>query len=151
MEKNDKFIAQKIHTEYSEKKSSDVDTLCELDKKVKLPANIFAYVFGVVGALILGAGMCFAMKVIGNIMAVGIVVGLVGIGYGIFKNYQKTIGNLEKFSQKYQDCEIKSRIEKGERKSRGVEEENQKDVDGLCRCSSLSCIGCVCSLGWLIS
>lgn len=95
MEKNDKFIAQKIHTEYSEKKSSDVDTLCELDKKVKMPANIFAYVFGVIGALVLGTGMCFAMKVIGNIMAVGIIIGILGIAmvsvnYPIYKMILKS-------------------------------------------------------------
>ena len=79
MEKNDKFIAQKLHTEYSEQKSSEVDKLCALDKKVKVPASIFAYTFGIIGALVLGTGMCFAMKVIGNLMALGIVIGIVGI------------------------------------------------------------------------
>ena len=95
MEKNDKFIAQKIHTEYSEKKSSDVDTLCAMDKKVKLPANVFAYVFGIIGALVLGTGMCLAMKVIGNIMAVGIFIGILGIAmvavnYPIYKMILKS-------------------------------------------------------------
>ena len=91
MKKNDKFIAQKIHTEYSEKKSSDVDNLCALDKKVKLPANIFAYIFGTIGALVLGIGMCLAMKVIGNNMLVGIIIGVLGIvmlsiNYPIYKS-----------------------------------------------------------------
>lgn len=95
MNKNEKFIAQKIHTEYSEKKSSDIDRLYELDKKVKLPANIFAYVFGIIGTIILGTGMCFAMKIIGNIMAVGIVVGILGIAmvsvnYPLFKMILKS-------------------------------------------------------------
>ena len=79
MNKNDKFIAQKIHTEYSEQKSSDVDKLCALDNKVKVPASIFAYTFGIIGALVLGTGMCLAMKVIGDLMALGIVVGVFGI------------------------------------------------------------------------
>ena len=79
MDKNDKFIAQKLHTEYSEKKSSEGDKLCALDKKVKIPASVFAYTFGIIGALILGTGMCLAMKVIGNIMWLGIVIGVVGI------------------------------------------------------------------------
>ena len=95
MNKNDQFIAQKLHTEYSEKKSSDVDALCALDKKVKLPVNIFAYTFGIIGALILGTGMCFAMKVIGDLMALGIVVGVIGIiivsvNYPIYKAFLKS-------------------------------------------------------------
>ena len=95
MEKNDKFIAQKLHTEYSEKKSTDVDKLCALDNKVKIPASVFAYTFGIIGALILGTGMCFAMKVIGNIMAVGIVIGVLGIAmvsvnYPIYKAILKS-------------------------------------------------------------
>ena len=79
MNKNDKFIAQKIHTEYSQKTSTDVDKLRMLDKKVKMPANIFAYIFGIIGALVLGTGMSLAMKVIGDYMALGIVVGVIGI------------------------------------------------------------------------
>lgn len=95
MEKNDKFIAQKIHTEYTENKSSDVDKLCALDRKVKTPANIFAYTFGIIGALVLGTGMCFAMKVIGNAMALGIVIGVLGIAmvsitYPIYKTILKS-------------------------------------------------------------
>ena len=95
MEKNDKFIAQKIHTEYSEKKSSEVDKLCALDNKVKVPASIFAYTFGIIGALILGTGMCLAMKVIGDLMALGIVVGVIGIAmvsvtYPIYKMILKS-------------------------------------------------------------
>lgn len=95
MDKSDKFIAQKLHTEYSDKKSSEVDRLCALDNKVKVPANVFAYSFGIIGALILGTGMCLAMKVIGNLMALGIVVGVLGIAmvcatYPIYKVILKT-------------------------------------------------------------
>jgi len=90
MNKKNKFIAQKLHTEYTEQKSSEVDKLCALDKKVKVPASIFAYTFGIVGALILGTGMCLAMKVIGDLMALGIVIGILGIAlisvnYPIYK------------------------------------------------------------------
>ena len=95
MEKNDKFIAQKLHTEYSEQKSSEVDKLCALDKKVKAPANVLAYTIGVLGALILGTGMCLAMKVIGDLMALGIVIGVLGIAivsvnYPIYKLFLKS-------------------------------------------------------------
>lgn len=95
MNKNDKFIAQKLHTEYSEKTSSEVDKLRALDNKVKVPASIFAYTFGIIGALVLGTGMCLAMKVIGDLMALGIVVGVLGIAmvsvnYPIYKTILKS-------------------------------------------------------------
>ena len=95
MNKNDKFIAQKLHTEYSEQKSSEVDKLCALDKKVKVPVNVLAYTIGVIGALILGTGMCLVMKVIGDLMALGIVIGVLGIAivsvnYPIYKLFLKS-------------------------------------------------------------
>lgn len=72
-------IAEDIRSDYSPKEETEFDRLKKLDRKVKRPAEIFAYTFGVIGALVLGVGMCFAMKVIGDIMAVGIVIGIVGI------------------------------------------------------------------------
>lgn len=77
-----KNYAEKLIEEYSEKETTKLDELKELDKKVKRPATIFAYVFGVIGALILGVGMCLAMNIIGGtvaLMIVGIILGLVGI------------------------------------------------------------------------
>lgn len=81
---------ERIRAGYTEKEVTKLDKLKELDKKVKRPAHIFAYSFGTVGALTLGTGMSLAMKVIGNSMALGIIVGLVGIAltlatYPIFK------------------------------------------------------------------
>lgn len=83
-------IIEKIRASYIEKEITKFDELKELDKKVKRPAQIFAYVYGSISSLVLGTGMCLAMKIIGDIMAVGIVVGLVGIAlilttYPIFK------------------------------------------------------------------
>ena len=69
-----------IREQYAEKRVTKFDELKALDKKVKRPAEIFAYTFGVGGALVLGTGMCLAMKVIGDMMALGIVIGVVGIG-----------------------------------------------------------------------
>ena len=62
-----------------EKESSDLDALRALDAKVKRPADVFAYTFGAVGSLVLGTGMCLAMKVIGDAMLPGIAIGCVGI------------------------------------------------------------------------
>lgn len=53
MDRNDKeFLVQKIRTQYTEKEHTQLDALKELDAKVKRPANVFAYIFGSVSAII---------------------------------------------------------------------------------------------------
>ncbi|MBQ7363646.1 MAG: dihydropteridine reductase [Clostridia bacterium] len=80
MNKNDKaFIAEKIRSQYLEREVTELDELKRLDKEVRRPAGIFAYIFGSVGALVLGAGMCLAMGVIGDAVLPGIVIGCAGI------------------------------------------------------------------------
>ncbi len=62
MNRNDQqFMAQKIRTQYMEKQTTELDTLRSLDKKVKRPAYVFAYVFGSLSALIMGSGMSLIM------------------------------------------------------------------------------------------
>lgn len=91
----DTAYAQRIAAEYDQAPASKLVALKKLDRKAKLPALIFAYTFGIVGALVLGVGMCLAMGVIGAAlpfaMPLGIVIGLVGItmvsvNYPIYKN-----------------------------------------------------------------
>lgn len=72
-------IAERIRDGYVEQRKTKVHELMELHKKVKSPAEIFAYVFGTLGALVLGTGMCLAMKVIGDMMIAGVIIGAVGI------------------------------------------------------------------------
>ena len=86
MNKNDQqFMAQKIRAQYMEKESTELDELRRLDAKVKRPASVFAYIFGSVSAVIMGAGMSLVMTDIGatvgidNGMPVGITVGIVGL------------------------------------------------------------------------
>ena len=99
MNRNDQqFMAQKIRAQYMEKQNGELDELRELDTKVKRPANIFGYLFGSIGAVIMGAGMSLVMTDIaesiglgGDPMIVGIVVGVVGLGialvnYPIYKS-----------------------------------------------------------------
>ena len=79
---DNKNYAEKLINEYSEKKVTKLDELKALDSKVKRPALIFAYIFGTIGSLVLGVGMCLAMKIIGGttpLMIIGIIVGLIGI------------------------------------------------------------------------
>lgn len=74
-------IVESIREEYTEKKRTKLNELVELDRKAKLPAIVFVYLFGIIGSLVLGTGMCFAMGVltIPYGMAIGIVVGVLGI------------------------------------------------------------------------
>lgn len=79
----DKIYAEQIANEYAPKETSKVIALRKLDAKAKRPANIFAYTFGIVAALVLGVGMCLCMGQIGDGTAVsfvaGIVIGVIGI------------------------------------------------------------------------
>ena len=67
MNRNDKsFMVEKIRTKYVEKKDSSLDELRKLDRKVKAPAEVFAYIFGSISALIMGAGMSLVMTDLGG-------------------------------------------------------------------------------------
>ena len=107
MNKNDQqFMAQKIRTQYMEKESTELDALRELDAKVKRPANVFAYVFGSISAIVMGAGMSLVMTDIGttigieNGMVPGIVIGVVGMIMALV-NYPIYKGILDNRKQKY--------------------------------------------------
>ena len=87
MNKNDQqFMAEKIRTQYMEKTPSEMDALRALDAKVKRPANVFAYSFGSLSAIIMGAGMSLVMTELAEAlgisgdaaMVIGIIVGVIG-------------------------------------------------------------------------
>ena len=98
MNKNDQeFLVQKIRTQYTEKGQNGLDELKELDKKVKRPANTFAYIFGSISAIIMGSGMSLVMTDISEMIGIadpmmpGIIIGIVGmfmaiINYPIYKS-----------------------------------------------------------------
>ena len=105
MDRNDQeFIAQKIRTQYTEKQYTELDTLKELDAKVKRPANVFAYTYGSVSAVIMGAGMSLVMTEIGGIiglasaMVPGIIIGVVGMGMALstYPIYKKMLNARKK-------------------------------------------------------
>lgn len=109
MNRNDQqFIAQKIRAQYIEKESTELDELRELDARVKRPANLFSYIFGSIGAIIMGAGMSLVMTDVGANVGIGsplipgIAIGVVGMlmalaNYPIYKRI------LTKRKQKYGD------------------------------------------------
>lgn len=105
MNNNDqKFMAEKIRSEYIEKKSTELDALRALDAKVKRPANLFAGIFGTISALVMGSGMSLTMTDLGqnlditNSMTVGTVIGLIGIVMALltYPVYKKILGNRRK-------------------------------------------------------
>ena len=105
MSNNDQeFLVQKIRTQYTEKQHTELDALKELDAKVKRPANVFAYTYGSIGAIVMGAGMSLVMTEIGeiiglaNAMVPGIVIGIVGMGMALstYPIYKRILNSRKK-------------------------------------------------------
>ena len=109
MNKNDKdFLVQKIRTQYTEKEHTVLDELKELDCKVKRPANVVAYIFGTISAIVMGSGMSLVMTDIGTTVGIsdpmlpGIVIGIAGMFMAII-NYPIYKGILGSRRKKYAD------------------------------------------------
>lgn len=100
----DKIYAEQIANEYAPKDASKVVALRKLDRRAKLPANVFAYTFGIVCALVMGLGMCLSMGVIGGgsaaMFVLGIILGVLGLA-GAGLNYPIYKRLLAQGKQKY--------------------------------------------------
>lgn len=105
MNQNEKeFLVQKIRTQYTEKEHTQLDALKELDKKVKRPVNIFAYVFGSLSAIVMGTGMSLVMTDIGSVIGItspmvpGIIIGVVGLAMSVinYPIYKKMLNSRKK-------------------------------------------------------
>lgn len=110
MTTNETRTVKMIRQDYELRERTKVDELRALDNKVTLPAYIFAYIFGVISALVAGVGMCLAMGVIGQglgnaALVVGILIGIVGFA-GISINYPIFARILETRRAKYRDAVI---------------------------------------------
>ena len=121
MNKNDQdFLVQKIRIQYTEKEHTGLDELKELDTKVKRPANVFAYIFGSISAIIMGCGMSLVMTDIGTTVGIsdpmlpGIIIGIAGMFMAII-NYPIYKGILGARRKKYADkiIAISDKIMKG--------------------------------------
>lgn len=105
MNNNDQeILVQKIRAQYTEQPRTDLEILKELDAKVKRPAYVFAFVYGSLSAIVMGAGMSLVMTEIGallglvNTMVPGIAVGLVGVGMALstYPIYQRILNSRKK-------------------------------------------------------
>ena len=87
--KDQEFIVQNIRSQYTEKQHTQLDELKRLDAKVKKPANVFAYTYGSLGAIVMGSGMSLVMTEIGALLGMtatmvpGITIGVVGMGMAL--------------------------------------------------------------------
>ena len=98
------FLVQKIRTQYTEKQHTELEELKTLDAKVKKPANVFAYIYGSVSAIVMGAGMSLVMTDIGatiglaSAMVPGILIGIVGLGMALstYPLYKKILNARKK-------------------------------------------------------
>ncbi len=90
MNQNPIAAAEKIRARYTETPKTDVDALRALDRRVRRPATVLAYLFGSVSSLVMGLGMCFSMDVIPagkycgvtvseDMMIPGLIIGTVGL------------------------------------------------------------------------
>ena len=121
MNRNDQdFLVQKIRSQYTEKENTELDALRELDAKVKRPANVFAYIFGSISAIIMGCGMSLVMTDIGATVGIsdpmlpGIIIGIAGMFMAIinYPIYKRILGaRRKKFADKI--IAISDKIMKG--------------------------------------
>lgn len=98
------YLVQKIRTQYTEREHTELEELKALDKKVKLPAKLFGWLFGSVGALIMGGGMSLVMTDLGETLSMaepmvcGIVIGVVGMAMALanYPIYQRILNRRRK-------------------------------------------------------
>ena len=106
MNEKEKLVIEKIRKGYMNKKEDKLEELKSLNAKVTRPVTVFAYVFGSIGSLVLGTGMCMAMGKLAVglsfAMPLGIAVGLLGI-VAVSVNYFIYKGALEKRREKHAD------------------------------------------------
>ena len=101
---------KKIREKYLQKENEQEDKMTRLrrlDAKVKRPANVFDYVFGSIGAIVMGGGMSLVMTDIaesvgisGDPMIMGIAVGVIGLAMALV-NYPIYKGILKSRKKKY--------------------------------------------------
>ena len=118
--KDKEFMVEKIRSQYTQQAYSQMDELKALDAKVKKPARVFAFTYGSIGAVVMGAGMSLVMTEIGAMLGMGetlvpgIGVGLVGLTMVLttYPIYKKLLASRKKKYAK-QIVELSDRIMKG--------------------------------------
>ena len=96
-------VIEAIRREFDgETEKNTMSKLRDLEKKVRRPAELLAYLFGIIGTLLLGTGMSMSMTDIGGGVVWGSVVGIVGIAM-LAVNYKLYKAVLTYRKNKYAD------------------------------------------------
>ena len=69
----------RIRSKYLPAKESKLEELKRLDRTVQNSGTMESLIVGVTGCMVFGLGLCLAMKVIGDLAWMGILLGLAGI------------------------------------------------------------------------
>lgn len=118
--KDQEFMVEKIRSQYTQEQHTELDALKALDGRVKRPAKVFGFAWGMVGAMVMGAGMSLVMTEIGAVLGLeetlfpGIAVGVAGMVMALttWPIYQKILtSRKKKFAE--QIVELSERIMKG--------------------------------------
>ena len=70
---------KRIRSKYLPKEENKMELLRRMDAQVTQKATMYSIIVGVIGALILGVGMCCCMVWADSVFALGIIVGLIGM------------------------------------------------------------------------
>lgn len=73
--------AERIRSQYIEKENTKMHNLQKLDSKVKAPGKVLSCILGVVGALVMGAGMSLIM--VEENMQLGLMLGIPGLAVAL--------------------------------------------------------------------
>lgn len=71
---------RRIRNKYLPKEENKMELLRKLDAQVTQKATMYSIIVGVIGALILGVGMCCCMIWADSVFVLGIVIGVIGMG-----------------------------------------------------------------------
>lgn len=69
---------RRIRAKYAPKEESSLEKLRRLDAQAERPGTVVSLVLGIVGTLVFGLGLCCCL--VWNLFALGIMVGVVGMG-----------------------------------------------------------------------
>lgn len=70
---------KKIRSKYMEQEEDKMQQLRRLDQSVTQKSTMYSIIVGVIGALVMGIGMCCCLVWQGKLFVPGIIVGIVGI------------------------------------------------------------------------
>lgn len=71
---------KKIRQKYAPQEVDKMEQLRQLDRNVTAKGNMVSIIVGVIGALILGVGMCCCLVWADMLFVPGIIIGVIGIG-----------------------------------------------------------------------